>query len=150
MPVYSEISSTPASQKPKASARFGHEFSNAASHMMFYSFVYYSDDEGRTWHRSRNETFVLLDKGVKGAYAMGEPTVIELKDGRLLMLGRTNMGRVFRSFSEDRGETWSEAYGEEHRRLYGYEHRDRPLEIVAARVEAVGRSSEQLPPARRV
>jgi 5-oxoprolinase (ATP-hydrolysing) len=37
------------------------------------------------------------------------------------------------------------AFEAEHRKLYGYTHPGRPLEIVAARVEAIGRWSEPLP-----
>jgi len=35
---------------------------------------------------------------------------------------------------------WAEAYAEAHERLYGYRHDARPIEIVAARVEVIGRS----------
>ena len=37
---------------------------------------------------------------------MHEPHVAELHDGRLLMLANTNLGRLFRSYSQDGGETW--------------------------------------------
>ncbi len=40
------------------------------------------------------------------------------------------------------GFTFAELYAREHERLYGYVRTDRPLEIVAARIEAVGRVSE--------
>ena len=76
---------------------------------MGYSFAYYSDDEGQTWTRSRNETFALLQRSVRGCFAMVEPAVVELKDGRLLMIARTNLGRCYQSFSHDRGENWMEA-----------------------------------------
>jgi sialidase-1 len=38
-----------------------------------------------------------------------EPHVAELRDGRLLMYLRTQLGAVFRSVSEDGGATWSRA-----------------------------------------
>lgn len=44
---------------------------------------------------------------------------------------------------------YAEQYVVEHRRLYGYVHENRPLEIVAARVEIVGHSDVMLPPAVR-
>ena len=44
--------------------------------------------------------------GFAGTY---EPVPIELKDGRVLMLMRTKVGRLFRSLSEDGGEHWSAA-----------------------------------------
>ena len=37
-----------------------------------------------------------------------EPEVIELADGRLMMIARTQMGYIATSYSEDQGETWSE------------------------------------------
>jgi 5-oxoprolinase (ATP-hydrolysing) len=40
------------------------------------------------------------------------------------------------------------AFQIEHQRLYGYVQADRPLEIVAARIEAIGRSDVSLPEAR--
>jgi 5-oxoprolinase (ATP-hydrolysing) len=42
------------------------------------------------------------------------------------------------------------AFEAEHRKLYGYVHEARPLEVVAARVEARGRSSTPLAPSTRV
>jgi 5-oxoprolinase (ATP-hydrolysing) len=38
--------------------------------------------------------------------------------------------------------SYADAFVDDHRRLYGYIHEDRPLEIVAARVEVVGRTAE--------
>ena len=45
---------------------------------------------------------------------------------------------------------YAAAFEAEHRRVYGYTHSGRPLEIVAARVEAIGRWSEPLPSSERV
>ena len=42
------------------------------------------------------------------------------------------------------------AFSTAHRRQYGYIHGERELEIVSARVEAIGRSTEPLPPSRCV
>jgi len=42
------------------------------------------------------------------------------------------------------------AFAAEHRKLYGYVHEGRPLEIVAARIEARGRSAAPLPASERV
>src|SRR5262249_27931674 len=42
------------------------------------------------------------------------------------------------------------AFLDEHRKLFGYVHVGRELEIVAARVEARGRSAAPLPPSHRV
>ncbi len=45
---------------------------------------------------------------------------------------------------------YSAAFRVEHEKLYGYVHSDRPLEIVAARVEAVLPAAESLPPSTTV
>ena len=65
------------------------------------SLVFYSDDAGKTWQRS--EPAPLPD----GPRGMAEPCVIELKDGRLLMIARGGLGVLLASHSEDGGRTWS-------------------------------------------
>lgn len=65
------------------------------------SFVVYSDDEGRTWKKSKP----YLHAPMRGAM---EPGVVELADGRLLMIIRTQTGQIYKSISADKGETWSE------------------------------------------
>lgn len=63
------------------------------------SFCYLSDDDGQTWR-----------EGGRAKPAGGpsyEPACIELKDGRVLMLMRTELGSQFRSISRDGGESWS-------------------------------------------
>ena len=106
VPVYGSLGPTPLSN-PKRATRFGQEFSNASAGAVRFSYVYYSDDEGETWGQSSNQAFVALDQGAEGSYSFGEPTAVELNDGRLLMMGRTGLGRFFQTYSEDRGETWT-------------------------------------------
>lgn len=60
----------------------------------------YSDDDGLTWRESEHWVGLPL----RGAM---EPHVEELRDGRLLMVLRTQMGAIFRSYSDDGGATWS-------------------------------------------
>jgi len=60
----------------------------------------YSDDEGNSWKQSD----CWVDLPLRGAM---EPHIVELKDGRLLMYMRTQLGAVFQSESADGGETWS-------------------------------------------
>ena len=94
-----------------------------------YSYSYYSDDEGESWLRSVNELFVkenevaydFVDNKffrlneesrafIQQSHHLdkyGEPTAVELTDGRLLCYGRTRMGRIYQSISHDSGETWS-------------------------------------------
>jgi len=64
--------------------------------------VNYSDDNGQTWHVSDS----YVDLPMRGAM---EPKIEQLKDGRLLMVMRTELGAVFKSYSEDGGCTWSKA-----------------------------------------
>jgi hypothetical protein len=65
--------------------------------------VYVSDDSGKTWKKSATE----LEAPERSRSGLQEPLVVELKDGRLMMLARTDLGCQVRSFSADRGETWS-------------------------------------------
>ena len=71
----------------------------------FSSSAAYSDDNGQTWHASGNELKEPTPQiGEDGGI---EPCVLELKTGRLWMLIRTQNGRFFESFSQDRGTTWT-------------------------------------------
>jgi hypothetical protein len=65
--------------------------------------VLYSDDEGATWHQSNDLKVETPDLFTLGAV---EPVVIQLKDGRVWMLIRTEKGRYYESFSDD-GAVWS-------------------------------------------
>lgn len=67
----------------------------------FVSFCYLSDDGGRTWRAGKGRA----DLPRRGAM---EPDVVELEDGELLMILRTQLGTIHASRSSDRGETWSE------------------------------------------
>lgn len=64
-------------------------------------FAYYSDDNGQTWQSSEE---VPNPEGI----VLQEPGVVELKDGSILMVIRSNAGVQCYSFSRDRGKTWSE------------------------------------------
>lgn len=66
---------------------------------------YLSDDNGKTWRRSRT----TLEAPARSRSGLQEPGVVELKDGRLMMLCRTDLGCQYRSWSADGGETWSPA-----------------------------------------
>lgn len=63
------------------------------------SYCCLSDDDGATW---RDGGRVRPSGG-----PCYEPVCIELKDGRVLMLMRTELGGQFYSLSDDGGETWS-------------------------------------------
>ena len=64
--------------------------------------AYYSDDEAKTWKASR--TLVTVGDGKITAE---EPTIVELKDGSVLMLIRNGTQHIYKSYSRDQGETWS-------------------------------------------
>jgi sialidase-1 len=62
-----------------------------------------SDDSGQTWRRATT----TLEPPKDSKSGLQEPGVIELKDGRLMMLMRTDQKCQMRSYSDDGGETWS-------------------------------------------
>jgi hypothetical protein len=71
------------------------------------SYILYSDDEGKTWQPNRDgELFIIREYGGSAENAT-EPSVVEVTPGRLLMIMRTRLGRLFQSWSQDNGETWS-------------------------------------------
>lgn len=56
-----------------------------------------SDDDGKTWRRGN-----WIDLGGRGHHdGAVEPMVVEMKDGRLMMLIRTNLDRFWRAYSDD-------------------------------------------------
>jgi sialidase-1 len=59
-----------------------------------------SDDDGKTWRDSEKIIFSI-------GYC-AETACIELKDGKVMMLLRTNLGCQYKSVSSDGGESWSE------------------------------------------
>ena len=77
----------------------------ANDHRGYVCAIWYSDDDGHTWSRSEN-VVSLLEVGVEAQ----EPHVVELRDGRLMMLFRTYSGSVGVSYSDDRGCSWSPGY----------------------------------------
>lgn len=66
---------------------------------------YLSDDGGKTWRRSET----VVEGPAESRSGLQEPGVVELKDGRLLMLCRTDQGCQMRAWSSDGGSTWSPA-----------------------------------------
>lgn len=50
---------------------------------MDITFVYYSDDGGRSWKRSEGDVVIWKDDGYGGIWPVDEPNIAELKDGRL-------------------------------------------------------------------
>lgn len=64
--------------------------------------TYSSTDDGITWQPSN-----LIDLGGKGHHGgVTEPTLTQLRDGRLWMLIRTNWGEFWSAYSHDGGRFW--------------------------------------------
>lgn len=74
----------------------------------FSSTTVYSDDDGETWRQSPDELKIIAPNLTDQEEGAIEPVVIELRDGRLWMLMRTQLGRFYESFSSD-GAHWSAA-----------------------------------------
>ncbi len=67
--------------------------------------AFYSDDEGKTWQRSKTQV-AAPDTSKTG---FQEPGVVELKDGKIMLWLRNDMGSQYRALSADKGESWSPA-----------------------------------------
>jgi sialidase-1 len=64
------------------------------------AWCFISDDEGKTWQRSKGE----VNLPMRGAM---EASVAQLEDGSLRMTLRTQLGAVYMSRSNDEGNTWA-------------------------------------------
>ena len=72
-----------------------------------HAYCFYSDDNGETWQKTDP---IIAPKGSthrRTDPAAEEPMVIELKDGRLMMVMRVYLKSVYVSYSDDKGATWS-------------------------------------------
>ncbi|NSW54479.1 MAG: exo-alpha-sialidase [Armatimonadetes bacterium] len=68
----------------------------------FRTVVYFSDDDGHTWQRGQG----IVECPKRGAM---EPGLVELNDGRVLQIIRTQMGMIWYCTSGDGGNTWTAA-----------------------------------------
>jgi BNR repeat-like domain len=66
----------------------------------------YSDDNGESWHDSPD--VLSVETPDLHTWGANEPVAIQLNDGRVWMLMRTQRGRFYESFSND-GARWSAA-----------------------------------------
>ena len=71
-----------------------------------FGISFYSDDDGQSWHPSETILMVPLEGGRGGFQMWDEWSVVELKDGRLLGIGRTILGRLMKCYSDDQSKTW--------------------------------------------
>jgi sialidase-1 len=67
----------------------------------YTAYCCFSDDQGKTWKAGKDR----VDQPKRGAM---EPEVVELNDGRLLMILRTQLGHIAATYSRDGGDTWSQ------------------------------------------
>lgn len=87
-------------QEPRAFGGGGDDLL-AFTHMgSFGCTVLCSDDFGQTWQASPDTLRTAVPSFVHG-YGADEPVVVELNDGRVWMLMRTQLGRFWQSHSED-------------------------------------------------
>jgi sialidase-1 len=77
-------------------------------HGGYVGLSFFSDDGGYSWQVSKN----VVDMQ---PIELQEPDAVELKDGRVMMFGRTYSGHPVRAYSSDGGATWSK--GEEIKEL---------------------------------
>jgi len=74
-----------------------------------YVYVYRSDDDGATWQRSRDYVRSYYRyQGRSRILDEDEPCIVEVKPGSFLMLMRTDVGRLYESWSHDNGDTWTD------------------------------------------
>jgi len=64
---------------------------------------YLSDDDGRTWHRSRT---IRKGETPEGKVMLQEPGVVEVGGAKVMLFCRTNKGTQYLSWSEDGCETF--------------------------------------------
>ena len=72
-----------------------------------HAYCFYSDDRGKTWKKT---ALISTPKGTTGRGsdpAAEEPMVIELKDGRLMMIMRVYLKSIYVCYSDDQGATWN-------------------------------------------
>ncbi len=65
---------------------------------------FYSDDDGKTFHKTNQELKCPFPNDPNG---FQEPGLFELEDGKIWCYIRTGLGFQFQCFSEDSGESWS-------------------------------------------
>jgi BNR repeat-like domain len=65
---------------------------------------FYSDDKGKSWRFSNKSHLASLPGDSRG---MAEPGIVELSNGKLMMLCRTGGAYLYQAWSDDSGNSWS-------------------------------------------
>ena len=71
------------------------------------AYCYFRDGDDGPWSRSQGDIIGWHLDGWGNFLTIDEPALEQLPDGRLLLLARSLVGRLLRSFSDDDGLTWS-------------------------------------------
>lgn len=72
--------------------------------------IQYSDDGGETWQESESKLTAPCYAGFNGSNEGAcEPSIEQLRDGRIWMLMRTQAGFLYESYSDDNGTSWRKA-----------------------------------------
>jgi hypothetical protein len=71
------------------------------------AYVVYSDDDGRTWKRNKDGLLYILHDWSTNFDKVNEPSVAEVRPGRLLMIMRSSLNRLYQAWSNDNGVTWT-------------------------------------------
>jgi sialidase-1 len=82
-----------------AIAEYKAHLPSSDDHSGYAGISFFSDDQGYSWQVSKN----IVDMAPT---EFQEPGAVELKDGRVLMVGRTYSGFPVKAYSSDGGETW--------------------------------------------
>ena len=77
--------------------------SNQEGFLPGYIEIYYSDDDGKSFSKSQCD----IKSPFNDWFALAEPGIFELPDGRLWLYARTGYGFQYQAFSSDGGETFT-------------------------------------------
>jgi sialidase-1 len=83
-----------------AIAEYKAHMPSTEDHSGYAGISFFSDDQGYSWQVSKN----IVDLA---PVEFQEAHAVELKDGRILMVGRTYSGYPVKAYSTDGGESWS-------------------------------------------